>query len=138
MERRTPVKSKLEIYALAVCFAAMVCIVLSAGIAAYSLVEITIPEFTMRSYEYDRYQSNEAFKDGPTYGRNSCDGSDAAGKASQKTDEEITKIRLEAFARAIHSEKREGIQSLIRSVIFLGLGLIVLSVHWRIAKSARA
>ena len=44
-------KSKLEIYALSVCFAAMVCLVISGGIAGYSIFEIMMPELTMRSHK---------------------------------------------------------------------------------------
>jgi len=36
-------KSKLEIYALAVCFASIVCLIISIGIAGYSIIEITAP-----------------------------------------------------------------------------------------------
>jgi hypothetical protein len=54
-------KSLLEIYALAVCFATIVCFVISLGVALYKIVEIINPEFTMNSYEYKRYQSNDAY-----------------------------------------------------------------------------
>ncbi len=39
---RTPI----QIYALAVCFAALICFVITLGILAYDLVQISVPEFT--------------------------------------------------------------------------------------------
>ena len=55
-------KSILEIYALAVCFVALVCFVIALGIGVYDLIQIANPVFTINAYEYDRHQSNEAFR----------------------------------------------------------------------------
>ena len=58
-------KSILEIYALAVCFVALLCFVIALGIGVYDLIQITNPEFTLNAYEYERHQSNEAFRGVP-------------------------------------------------------------------------
>ena len=55
-------KSILEIYALAVCFVALACFVIALGIGVYDLIQIANPVFTINAYEYDRHQSNEAFR----------------------------------------------------------------------------
>ena len=55
-------KSILEIYALAVCFVALVCFVIALGIGVYDLIQIANPVFTINAYEYNRHQSNEAFR----------------------------------------------------------------------------
>ena len=44
-----------------VCFAAMVCLVVSSGIGGYAIFEITAPELTMRAHTYDKYQTNDAY-----------------------------------------------------------------------------
>ena len=54
-------KSKLEMYALAVCFASVVCLVISFGVAGYAVFKIAAPEISMNKYVYDRFQTNEAF-----------------------------------------------------------------------------
>jgi hypothetical protein len=54
-------KSILEVYALAVCFATIVCFVVALGIALYDLVKILNPEFALSSYEYKRHQNNDEF-----------------------------------------------------------------------------
>ena len=51
-------KSILEIYALAICFVALVCLLYVLGIGVYDLIRITNPEFTINAYEYERHQSN--------------------------------------------------------------------------------
>lgn len=125
-------KSKLEIYALSVCFAAVVCLVISAGIAGYAVFEAVTPELTMNSYQYDKYQTNEAF----WKSKESCSKSD---KPEAKPEEDaLTKQRLEAFAVAVKAEKRRGFQSLIRCFMFIVVSSVALLIHWKIAQKSRA
>lgn len=125
-------KSKLEIYALAVCFSSVVCLVIASGIFGYAVFEILAPKMTMSSYQYNRYQTNESYwKD--TKPR--CSKKDK--ETERPNDEELTKQRLEAFSRVVEGEKRKGFQSLIRSLIFILVGTVVLFIHWRLAKTSR-
>ena len=126
-------KSKLEIYALSVCFAAVVCLVISAGIAGYAIFKVGTPELTMRSYDYNRHQSNESFwKDN----NESC--SDEKKVIVKPSADAITKQRLESFALEFKAERRDGLQSLIHSLIFILIGSITLLIHWKIAQKTRA
>lgn len=125
-------KNKLEIYALSVCFAAVVCIIISAGVAGYSVFSVVTPELTMDGYRYDKLQSNEAY----WKSKSSC--SKEENSEVKPSEEELTKRRTEEFAIAISAEKREGFQSLIRCFMFLLVSGITLFIHWKIAKSARA
>jgi hypothetical protein len=43
-------KTILEIYALAVCFVTVICFVIALGIAAYGIVGIASPNFTISSW----------------------------------------------------------------------------------------
>ncbi|MFM9881364.1 MAG: hypothetical protein ACKVOO_13250 [Burkholderiaceae bacterium] len=54
-------KTTLEIYAMAVCFVAVVCFIISMRIASYAVVGIVSPEFTMPSWAYAQHQTNDAF-----------------------------------------------------------------------------
>ncbi len=125
-------KSKLEIYALSVCFAAVVCIIISAGVAGYSIFSIVTPELTMSAYKYDDFQTNDAY----WKSKRSC--SKAEKEEVKPSEEELTKQRTEAFAIAISAEKREGFQSLIKCFMFLLVSGITLIFHWKIAKNSRA
>jgi hypothetical protein len=124
-------KSKLEIYALSVCFAAVVCLIISIGIAGYSIIKIAAPKLTMNLYEYKNYQTNDAYWK-IEYSYNEKE------KARVRPSEEVlTKQRLAAFALNVEGEQKAGFQSLIQCFMFIFVSSIVLFVHWKIAKNAR-
>jgi len=120
-------KTILEIYALAVCFAAIVCFVIVLGIGIYDIIEIIKPEYTLKSYEHERHQSNDAF-----WEKYSC-----YEEKVRPSEEELTKIRLESYQKKIESERRNAFQSLTRIIIILVINVIVFIIHWRIARHAR-
>ncbi|MBI4697945.1 MAG: hypothetical protein HY758_03285 [Nitrospirae bacterium] len=125
-------KTVIEIYAMAVCFVAVVCLVISLGIGLYDIMEISNPAFTISSYEYKKHQSNESFIKGD------C-GNEKETFADKKilTDEEITRQRLASFQNLIAIERRDAFQSLTIVAIILILDIILFFIHWRIAKRAR-
>src|SRR4051812_26499256 len=114
-------KSKLEIYALAVCFAAVVCLVISTGIAGYAVFEIAAPELTMRSYTYEKYQTNDSYFENK---RPCC----SEEKKQRPSEDTLTKQRVDAFAVELKGEKREGFQTLIKCLMFLVVSGIALAV----------
>jgi hypothetical protein len=124
-------KSKLEIYALAVCFAAVVCLVISISIAGYSIIQIMWPELTMRSYNFDKYQTNQL------YWESKQSFSKDKVSAKKPSEVELAQQRMEALRLELNGEKRNGLQSLIHALMFIVVGTITLFLHWRIAKRAR-
>jgi hypothetical protein len=126
-------KSKLEIYALSVCFASVVCLIINAGIGGYAIFEIAAPEITMSSYEYDKHQSNDAF-----WNKVKISCSKSEKEEAQPSEEELTKRRQASFEIAIKSEKREGFQSLLHSIIYLIVAGLALFIHSKIAKNSQA
>ena len=125
-------KSILEIYALAVCFVALLCFVIALGIGVYDLIQITNPEFTINVYEYERHQSNEAF-DTVRGSPGRAFGGIAPGipiESTQRPEEEVTQQREESYQSALRSEGRRGMQSLIRIVIILVIDVLVVVPHW--------
>ncbi|MEW6416991.1 MAG: hypothetical protein AB1480_02595 [Nitrospirota bacterium] len=125
-------KSILEIYALAVCFATIVCFVIALGIALYDVIEISNPEFTLSSHEYNRHQSNDAFW------KNYQCGYDKKDKEMQRpSDEELSRQRLESYQQAVKSERRDAFQGLTRASIILTIDIFIFLVHWRVALRAR-
>lgn len=124
-------KSKLEIYALSVCFAAVVCLVISAGIGGYAVFEIVTPELTISSYKYDKYQTNDDY----WKSKSSCSKEET--NEVRPSEEELTKKRLEALSIEIKAEKRGGFQSLIKCFTFIFVSGLTLLIHWKIAKKSR-
>ena len=129
-------KTGLEIYALAVCFVAIVCLVIASGVALYSAVEIAAPQFTMSGYNYNQYQSNDAFWTSCGPGIRSCA---SGGKNRERpTESELTNLRNTAFASALATEQRDGAQTLLKSAIFLLVATVIFTIHWYLAKRVRS
>lgn len=118
-------KSLLEIYALAVCFVTVICFAIVLGIGLYDILEMSSSEMTIKSYQYQKHQSNEAFT------RN------WSKKRVKRSEAEITKIREKSYSVALKAEERDAIQSFIRVLIIMLIGIIIFLIHWRLGKYAR-
>ena len=125
-------KTILEIYALTVCFFAVVCFVLVSALAIYDTVQIVHPEFTLSRHQYERYLSNESFV------RSSLPGA-AESRAALKmlTREEITRERVSEFKRTLHAERHDGRQNLFKMLILLVIDALAFAIHWKIGHMAR-
>jgi hypothetical protein len=123
-------KTILEVYAMAVCFGAIICFVITLGIGIYDIIEIAYPEFTLRSYDLTRHQTNDA------YWASIRNRSDKPG-TPRPSEEALTKERLESYRWAIVSERRDGLQSLTRCIIILLINSFIFTIHWIIARRAR-
>ena len=112
-----------QIYALAVCFATLLCFVIALGIGLYDLVQITAPSFTISAYYSQTYQSNEKFV--RTY-----------QDKKEMPAEDLTKLRESLLQDAIFTERQSAVQSLIQVVIVLVIDIVVFVIHWLMAKRA--
>jgi len=123
-------KSKLEIYALAVSFAAVMCIVIAGGVGGYAIFEVIFPDISIPHYAYSNLSSNDAYWRSHCVFRNKCND-------VTPSEDELTRQRVEALAIAVSEERRDGVQTLIKSIIFIFSGSISLAIHWGIARRAR-
>jgi hypothetical protein len=124
-------KSILEIYALAVCFATIVCFVVTLGIALFDVIQIAKPDFTLSSYEFNRHQSNDTFW-------KSCDKNESKDKDKKRpAEDELTKLRTESYHQALQSERRDAFQGITKALIVILIDIVFFFVHWRIARRAR-
>jgi hypothetical protein len=125
-------KTLLEIYALAVCFVTVVCFVVALGMALYSLVGIASPEFTLDTWKYEQHQTNDAFFNSPV-GHGCCDE-----KKVRPGEQELTRRRTESYAVAIAAERRENVQTLVKTLIVMVIDALVFFGHWAIGRRARS
>ncbi|WP_075186205.1 hypothetical protein [Teredinibacter haidensis] len=125
-------KSKLEIYSLSVCFATVLCLVIASGFGGYALLGIFVPDLTMNPYNYGQYQSNNAY-----WKRNYLSYTTGEKEVTKPSEEEITNLRAEGYKVALENEKREGLQTLLKSLIFAIVGGVALAIHWVLAKKSR-
>ena len=110
----------IQFYALAVCFSALMCLVVALGVGIYDLIQISAPVFTMQPWQCDIYQSNERF---------------LASYPDKKEypPAEITKLREGIFRDALAAERRSAKQSAVFIMIILAIDVVVFAVHWRLA-----
>lgn len=118
-------KSLLEIYALAVCFVTIICFAVVLGVGMYDFLEMAKPEMTLKSYQYQKHQTNEAFT------------RSWSKKKRRPSEEEITKMREKSYSVALEAERRDAVQSFIRVLIIMIIDLVIFLVHWRLGKRAR-
>jgi hypothetical protein len=126
-------KSKVETYALTVCFASVVCLIISGGFAIFGLLQVAAPGLMMRTWSHTMLQSNDEywqFESMPSRG----DGA----LRPRPPEAELTKERELAYAIAVWEERRDGLQILLRALAFAGAGGIALLLHWRLARRFRS
>ena len=130
-------KSALHVYALAVCGLLIVPLLVSGGIAVYGVLQATWPKLTMPAYEYQRYQSDDAYREYLSeWGRFPGD-EDGRRVGETPSDMKIAERRRQAFREALERERRGGVQSIIRCVIFGLISLMLFLPHWRLARRER-
>lgn len=146
------------LYGLAVCFVALICGVVSAGIGAYNLVRLVSPQTTIDTHIYNAHQSNDAFRESPFYGfgrarlalghpfitNNTGVPATAplmelysSGDGEQPVkpgNKELKQLRLNSYGTLLANEKRSGVQTLIQVAITFIISLLVFVTHWRMTK----
>ena len=133
-------KSVLEIYALAVCFFTLICFVIALGIGIYNLIRLVNPEFTLNAYEYERHQSNGAFRDSPGMEllRNTRGLAPArSAEVPETSDEELTRQREQSYRNVLSAEQRRATQSLTMVGIVIFIDSLMFAIHWLLARKAR-
>ncbi|WP_298234616.1 hypothetical protein [uncultured Azohydromonas sp.] len=125
-------KSILEIYALTVCFFAVVCFVFVSALAIHDVVQIMSPQFTLDRHQYERYLSNDS------YIRAAHQGSAQAEAALRALPrEELTRLRVSELKRTLRVERHEGQLNLFKMLIVLVVDAVAFAIHWKIGHVAR-
>ncbi len=111
-------RSLVQLYAVGVCFATLMCFVVSLGIGLYDGVQIVAPGFTVQNYML--WEDDEQFL---TY------------YPDKKNLPEVERraLREQYRQNALESERRSSLQSLVFVAIIIGIDVVVYLVHWRIA-----
>jgi len=128
-------KTILEIYALAVCFFAVACFVITLGFGLWNIVEFSIPEFTINNHEYACHTTDAQYQ--------KCFANQYKNKQEDRlepfpTGSALTATRTSDYHRIIQSEQRQALQSMAQKAIILLINLLVFFAHWLLAKHARA
>ena len=131
-------KTVLEVYAMAVCFVTVVCFVVASAIALYAVLGMARPEFTMPAHTYESFLSNDAyyqFYEGSRVAR-VFPGREKEN-AVRPPEATLTRLRTEAFARAVLMEARDNTQTLVKSLLVMLVDALVFAAHWMLARRSR-
>ncbi|MCX4029182.1 hypothetical protein H0A36_07765 [Endozoicomonas sp. SM1973] len=127
-------KTVVEIYALAVCFFTVACLAITTSVFTWNIIEASLPEFTLSSYEYKCHQSDlsyqDCFSNREKYIRKN-------NPEIFPTGAELTSERNTSYVRELKAEQRDGFQSMIHSIIVVVISLMIFLVHWRLAIRSR-
>src|SRR3954463_10270026 len=111
-------RSLIQLYALTVCFCTLMCGVIALGVAAYDLVRIATPRFTVTN-SYGAWDSNEQF----------------VRVYPVKKDlraEEIATLREKEERDAISAGRKPGQQVFVWPFFTRATDASVNPIHWRI------
>lgn len=112
-------RSLIQVYALAVCFCALMCLIVALGFGLYDLVRIAAPGFTMN--QYWNFATNEQYiQSHPEH--------------KEIPEAELTQFREAANQLSSQGERRAAGQSLVFATIIVLIDAVVFGVHWSIAK----
>ena len=119
---------------MAICFVTVVILTISLGFGIYNIVELYNPELTMNSWEWEKYQTNDAF-----FHQMPNQYVDNGEMPLRENIDEITltKLRVDGLNIAIKSERRQALQDFIRIIIILFINIVVFIPHWMLAKKSR-
>jgi hypothetical protein len=115
-------RSLIQVYALTVCFCTLMCGVIALGVAAYDVVRIAAPGFTMAN-TYGAWDSDEQFV--LVY-------PDKKGLPLAEISAFREKYRQDGLA----AERKTGQQGFVFAFIILVIDGAVYTIHWRIARRA--
>ena len=112
-------RSLIQVYALTVCFCTLMCGVIALGVAAYDVIRIAAPEFTIAGSAI--WSSDEQFL---------LYYPDKKGLPPA----EIATFRATQQHEALAEERKTGQQGFVWAFIILVIDAAVYAIHWRIAR----
>ena len=143
----------VKIYALAVCFASVLCITISLGVGFFDLVQLGYPKLTMTSYEVEGLHSNASFRRSGQYlhpmSRAAAmqpmllneGGAPAIAKGmavEALSEKEITRLREQRMTQVIDNVRHDARRSLIQILVILLVSGPLFFIHWRLARKLAA
>jgi hypothetical protein len=112
-------RSLIQLYALAVCFATLMCLVVALGLGTYDVVRIISPAFTVQDSML--WRSDEHFL---MYNPDKVGLPPAERAALRENYRQV----------AIEAERRYAQQRLVFVTIILAIDVVVFALHWSIAR----
>jgi hypothetical protein len=113
-------RNLLQIYALLVCLFTIVIVIVSTWWSLYSTFEIVLPQY-MHYSDLSKYD-DDSFK------------ADNSELVKNKNEEEIVQAKIKAMNKEIKNIKSSGVETLIKSILWLIVAVPFFIIHWNIHK----
>lgn len=134
----------MKFYALAVCFATLLCGAITFGFLVFNVVKIASPELTMHPGSLGMYQSVESYRSSQAASSSAVamaqamaaggvPSSISQSPVSELSDEEIEQILLKQESTMLESHRFRAKQSMLLQAIILSICAALYFVHWRLA-----
>ncbi len=144
-------KSWIEFYALAVCFACVICLTITTIIGLNTVVKVYNPEFALPSYQYSILNNNDAYwKNQQRGGESPRDYDDQhnyegprkehrSTEAQKKPppEKELTALREAEKLQIFHQDAHGNHQTLVCVFIVLLVTTFILCLHIRLVRKTR-
>lgn len=131
-------KTAIEVYALLVCFGAVVCLSINIGLMIYNIVSLVNPSLTISDYQYKNHQNNNNYWQHQSGRSDVIQINDVAlnpikDKKTLKrpTESKLTQQRLDSYQGVIDAAKRNAIKDLILEFITTLVSSILFFIHWQ-------
>lgn len=149
----------IKIYALAVCFASLMCGTIATGFFLFNVVKLVAPEATIDPNIIRQYSSDEVFRNSHYFNTGTRFSSYAIApggvttaigpggaiarsvplmndqsNTSELSEEEIEKSRLQQLDAVISSHKFRARQGIILQIIIVLISSVLFIAHWKLAK----
>jgi hypothetical protein len=118
-------KNLAEVYALAVCFASLIVLLVSAAMTSYELVRIAFPRATVRDHVYERTRSNELYL--RSWPQNQ----------PVPSPSEVERLRQELWDHTLQTERHDGLRSFLQQVMYALAAAVAFALHWRLWRRER-
>jgi len=112
-------KTIVEIYALAVCFVAVMSIAINLGLVIESSIGMLFPNITMNAYVYKIHSNNDKY------------WKEKKDKKIRPSEKELTKNRLESFKLELEVERRTSLKDFISEWINIVISFLLGFIHWQ-------
>ena len=125
-------RTVLEIYAAAVCFAAVGCLAISLGVAIYSAIGVAYPEFTAHPMSL----APQPTMPPPPLSEPTA-GTQAPSNPVSASPEVVAQRKAAALEAGLRNEELVSRQSLVRWGIAALISAALFFLHWRILVNGR-
>lgn len=140
----------IKIYALAVCFASLMCGAIATGFFLFNILKIVVPEATIAPDTIRYYSSNEVFRNSQFYSARAraiplaiapgaimmppLPTTNDPSDTPKLSEEEIEKLRLQQRDAVLSSHTFRARQGIILQIIIILISLVLFIAHWKLAK----